>query len=142
MDIYTQELEKIFHLELFNYLAIIVLTIIAIVICFILRKKKVYMVSLFLSFLCFLIMLFITVSSLTPLYNDITNHSFIKMENVSFSCPVNKFDFDGIQEISVQDNDNSKIILKTTKQFDDEFNGTIVYSKESKYIVFSQSNDT
>ena len=129
-------------MEIFNHIVIIILTIVAVIVCYILRKNRVYMISLFVSIFSLFVMIILTFNALIPLYNDIKNNAFIKRENVSFSCPVNKFDFSGIQEIKVKEK-NTTFILKTTKRFEEnEFKGTIVYAKESQYLVFCQLDKT
>ncbi len=140
MELYKQELIKILRLEVFNHVIIITLVFIAIIVCYILKNDKTYKVLLFVSVLFLFIMIILSINTFIPLYKDITNNAFVKMENVSFSSAISKFDSSGFQEILIYDENNNPVVLKTTKHFEEEiFNGIIVYAKESKYLVFCQS---
>ena len=137
MELYKQELMKILRLEIFNYVIIFGLIITAIIICYILKKHKIYFYSLFVSVSFLFIMIFLSVNDLMPLYKDITGNAYVELENVYFSCGESHFDSSGFQKVSIYVGNDSPIVLKTTKSFEEnEFYGFAVYSRESKYLVY------
>ncbi len=141
MDIYAEELLKILRLEMFNNLMIIALIIVAIIFCGILRKNKSYKILLWLSVAFLFVMSALSVDVLVPIYKDIRSNAFVEAKNVSFLSE-DAFDSSGFQQIKFYDESNNCIILKTTKSFQrEEFYGTVVYSENSKYLVYCESEN-
>ncbi len=139
MELYKQELIKIVRLEAFNHIIIFGLIIAAIIVCCILKRHKVYFVSLIISVSFLFIMVLLSVGEFIPLYRDITSNAYVTLENAYFSCGESNFDFSGFQKVSVYDGTDNPIVLKTTKRFEDnDFNGIVVYSEESKYLVYAE----
>ena len=118
MELYKQELMEILRLEVFNHIIIFGLIIAAIIVCYILKKHKIYFISLFVSISFLFIMILLSIGEFVPLYRDITNDAYVALENVYFSCGEHNFDSSGFQKVSIYVGNDSPIVLKTTKSFE------------------------
>lgn len=136
MEEYCATLLKLLKVELFDHACLIILSIIAIIMCIMLRRDKQWRIMFWVSCICLIGSVWLSFVEILPIYKDYRDKTFVELEEATIISHTSDGIGNSIRKIIVRTSEGKEIPLEARIPFEKgEFKGRVGYSERSGCLV-------